>query len=469
MSITSDIFADLSFPDAPNVRNGPPGPKTRELLERQGERESNARTYPRGIPIAPAAARGATLRDVDGNTFIDCLAGAGTLNVGHNNPYVVEAVRKALESEHIMTSLDLPTGPKDAFTSLLLSLLPEPLRSEGRIQFCGPTGSDAVDAALKLTKTATGRNAVIAFSGAYHGMGQGPLSLMGATAPKQALGALVPDSHFMPYAYCHRCPLHLTPDTCDTACAHLLGNTLGDSHGGVPLPAAIIVEALQGEGGSIVPPSGWLTQIAAYARAHDVPLICDEIQSGMGRTGKWFAFEHEGVVPDVVVLSKAIGGIGLPLAVVVYHKDLDRWQPGAHAGTFRGNQLAMVAGTAAIEFTQRYGLVEHAARLGERLLANLRHALGGSQLFSDMRGRGLMIGLETTSGAAAKALRREALSRGLIFELGGRDDRVVRLLPPLVLTDDLADRIVDILVQSERAVQDGPEGIVMPGLVGVAA
>src|SRR5579871_290778 len=352
-----DTLESLSFSDAPYVMTPLPGPKSSELLARQSSRESNARTYPRGLPIAPAQARGATLMDVDGNLFLDCLAGAGTLGVGHNNPYVLDAVRRFLDTDHIVSSLDFPTEPKNRFVETLFDILPQELREHGRIQFCGPTGSDAVDAAIKLAKTATGRHEVIAFQGAYHGMGQGPLALMGATAPKEKLGALLPGVHFMPYANCTRCPLKLKPGICGHACAHMLGSALEDGHSGITKPAAIIVEAIQGEGGSIVPPKGWLKTIAGYARKHDVPLICDEIQSGMGRTGKWFAFEHEGIVPDILLLSKSLGGLGLPISVVIYHEKLDQWSPGAHAGTFRGNQMAMAAGTAAIEFVRAHGLV----------------------------------------------------------------------------------------------------------------
>jgi diaminobutyrate-2-oxoglutarate transaminase len=452
-----DILETLSLSDAPRILATPPGPRSRALLERQDRRESSARTYPRGLPIAPAEARGATIKDVDGNVFIDCLAGAGVLGLGHNNPYVLDAVRRFLESGHVVNGLDFPTEIKDRFVESLFSVLPARLRDHGRIQFCGPTGSDAVDAALKLCKTATGRHEVLAFQGAYHGMGQGPMSLMGATAPKRALGALLAGAHFMPYGYCVRCPLKLTLDRCGFACAHFVGSVLADSHSGVTTPAAIIVEAVQGEGGTVVPPDGWLRTIAQYARAADVPLICDEIQSGLGRTGRWFAFEHEDVVPDVVLLSKGLSGLGLPLSVIVYHERFDRWLPGAHAGTFRGNQMAMAAGIAAIEFMRTHGIVEHAAELGARLLADLRGALGSSALVRDIRGRGLMIGLEMASSETAQRMREACLRRGLIVELGGRDDTVMRLLPPLVLTDGQALGIVEILAEAERALSRSAE------------
>jgi diaminobutyrate-2-oxoglutarate transaminase len=451
LTTSRDFLETLSLSDAPRILTVPPGPRSRALLERQARRESNARTYARGLPVALAEARGATLRDVDGNVYIDCLAGAGVLGLGHNNPVVVAAVRRFLDSGHVQNGLDFPTEIKDRFVETLFSVLPPRLRDHGRIQFCGPTGSDAVDAALKLVKVATGRHEIVAFQGAYHGMGQGPMSVMGARAPKRGLGALLAGAHFAPYGYCLRCPLKLTLDRCGMACAHFLGSMLEDTHSGVTTPAGIIVEAVQGEGGTVVPPPGWLRTVAEYARVADVPLVCDEIQAGLGRTGRWFGFEHEDVVPDVVLLSKNLGGLGLPLSVIVYHERFDRWQPGAHAGTFRGNQMAMAAGTAAIEFMRTHGIVQHAAEVGERLLDDLRGALGSSALVRDVRGRGLMIGVEMASAETARRMREACLRRGLIVELGGRDDTVLRLLPPLVLTDRHAVRIVEILAEAERA------------------
>jgi diaminobutyrate-2-oxoglutarate transaminase len=441
-------LAALSFPEAPRVLTPPPGPKSRDLLARQAARESNARSYPRRLPIALAEARGATVRDVDGNTYIDCLAGAGSLNAGHNNPDVVAAVQQALAEDHVATTLDLPTHLKDEFTSEILSLMPRELREHGRIQFCGPAGTFAVDAAIKLAKIATGRTGVVSFRGAYHGMGQGPLSLMGATSPKQGLGPLLADVHFMPYGYCLRCPLKLSPDMCRTACASLFDTALGDPFSGMVKPAAVIVEPIQGEGGVVVPPDGWLARIAASARDHDVPLICDEIQTGLGRTGRWFAFEHEDVVPDAVVLSKSIGGLGLPIAVVVYHERLDRWQPGAHAGTFRGNQLAMAAGIAGIRFMREANLVDHAAAVGQRLMEGLRRLAADNPAIREVRGRGLMVRAEMATPDAARAIQAGCLACGVIVELGGRGNTVVRFLPPLVLTADQADAVVAVFAAS---------------------
>ena len=288
------------------------------LLQRQQHQESNARSYPRRIPLALKRARGIHVEDVEGRQFIDCLAGAGTLALGHNHPVVIEAIQRVLADELPLHTLDLTTPVKDRFVQDLFGVLPEALRREAKVQFCGPTGTDAVEAALKLVRSATGRSTVLAFQGAYHGMSQGALSLMGSHGPKQPLGALLGNGvQFMPYPYDYRCPFGLGGEAGVKANLHYLENLLLDPEGGVPLPAAVILEVVQGEGGVIPADIQWLQGVRRITEQAGVALIVDEIQSGFARTGRIFAFEHAGIVPDVVTLSKAIGG-SLPLAVVVY-------------------------------------------------------------------------------------------------------------------------------------------------------
>ena len=297
------------------------------LLARQNQQESNARSYPRRIPLALKRASGIHVEDVEGRRFIDCLAGAGTLALGHNHPVVIEAIQQVLADELPLLTLDLTTPVKDQFVQDLFGLLPPALAAEAKIQFCGPTGTDAVEAALKLTRTATGRSTVLSFQGAYHGMSQGALSLMGSLGPKRPLGALLTNGvQILPFPYDYRCPFGLGGEAGVKANLSYLENLLSDPEAGVQLPAAIIVEAVQGEGGVIPADLDWLRGVRRITEKAGVALIVDEIQSGFARTGKMFAFEHAGIIPDVVVLSKAIGG-SLPLAVVVYRDDLDVWQP----------------------------------------------------------------------------------------------------------------------------------------------
>ncbi|EKT4468334.1 aspartate aminotransferase family protein [Pseudomonas putida] len=435
------------------------------LLLRQQRQESNARSYPRRIPLALKRARGIHVEDVEGRQFIDCLAGAGTLALGHNHPVVIEAIQQVLADELPLHTLDLTTPVKDRFVQDLFNLLPEALRRDAKIQFCGPTGTDAVEAALKLVRTATGRSTVLAFQGAYHGMSQGALSLMGSLGPKQPLAALLGNGvQFMPYPYDYRCPFGLGGEAGVRANLQYLENLLCDPEAGVALPAAVIVEVVQGEGGVIPADIQWLRGLRAITERAGVALIVDEIQSGFARTGRMFAFEHAGIVPDVVTLSKAIGG-SLPLAVVIYRDWLDTWQPGAHAGTFRGNQMAMAAGSAVMGYLVEHRLAEHAEAMGQRLR---NHLLGLQQDYpqlGDVRGRGLMLGVELVdpagerdslghppaSRALAPKVQRECLRRGLILELGGRHGAVVRFLPPLIISAEQVDEVAGRFAKAVRA------------------
>ncbi len=265
------------------------------LLLRQQQQESNARSYPRRIPLALKRARGIHVEDVEGRQFIDCLAGAGTLALGHNHPVVVEAIQRVLADELPLHTLDLTTPVKDQFVQDLFAVLPESLRRDAKIQFCGPTGTDAVEAALKLVRTATGRSTVLAFQGGYHGMTQGALSLMGSLGPKKALGALLSSGvQFMPYPYDYRCPFGLGGEAGVRANLHYLENLLLDPEAGVQLPAAVILEVVQGEGGVIPADIEWLRGVRRITEKAGVALIVDEIQSGFARTGRMFAFEHAG-------------------------------------------------------------------------------------------------------------------------------------------------------------------------------
>ncbi|WP_175653609.1 aspartate aminotransferase family protein [Pseudomonas sp. Marseille-P9899] len=425
------------------------------LLARQSRQESNARSYPRRIPLALKRAKGLHVEDVEGRRFIDCLAGAGTLALGHNHPVVIEAIQQVLADELPLHTLDLTTPVKDQFVQDLFSILPPALAAEAKIQFCGPTGTDAVEAALKLVRSATGRSTVLSFQGGYHGMSQGALSLMGSLGPKRPLGALLSSGvQFMPYPYDYRCPFGLGGAAGVKANLSYLQNLLSDPEAGVQLPAAVIVEVVQGEGGVIPADLDWLRGVRAITEKAGVALIVDEIQSGFARTGKMFAFEHAGIIPDVVVMSKAIGG-SLPLAVMVYRDWLDTWAPGAHAGTFRGNQMAMAAGSAVIRYLKEHNICEHAAAMGARLSAHLHDLQQDYPQLGDIRGRGLMLGVELVDPSGepdarghapyfprlAPLVQRECLKRGLILELGGRHGSVVRFLPPLVITAEQIDEV----------------------------
>jgi diaminobutyrate-2-oxoglutarate transaminase len=457
MSDSEHSFEEMHFEPAPALSGEVPGPRSREMLAEQEQLESSARSYPRSVPIAIEAGRGATMRDADGNTFIDFFGGAGVLNVGHNHPDVMRAA--AEQQDKLVHALDFPTTPKLRLMRKLKGLLPGRLRDSARFHFGGPTGSDAIEASLKLTRAHTGREAVIAFQGSYHGMTAEALSV---TSDVGFGGPTSTSVHFMPYPYCYRCPLGLKPDSCELACARLLDTSLEDPHSGIPTPAAVLVEPIQGEGGTIVPPDGYLTELRRITHKHDVPLICDEIQTGFARTGTMFAVEHDGITPDVMTLSKALGGIGYPISCIAYDSKLDTWKQGAHIGTFRGHQIAMAAGFAAIEFMQEVDLSAHAARLGELTLELLRDAQDTLPSVGDVRGRGLMIGIELVRDRDSKQpwpematqIRTECFHRGVIIEVGGHYGNVARFLPPLVISRKLLLTGVEIFVESVRAAEN---------------
>jgi diaminobutyrate-2-oxoglutarate transaminase len=455
-SRTEEELQSLHFAPAPSVAGPVPGPRSRELLERQAELESNARSYPRSVPIAIEEGAGATMKDADGNTFLDFFGGAGVLNVGHGNPEVIAAA--SAQQRKLVHALDFPTRTKLDLMAKLKRLLPGRLRDTARFHFGGPTGSDAVESALKLTRAHTGRAAVIAFQGSYHGMTSEALAL---TSDVDCGGPVSSPVHFMPYPYCYRCPLGLQSESCGMACAKLLESSLKDPHSGIPKPAAVIIEPIQGEGGTVVPPAGYLTEVRRITSEQGVPLIVDEIQSGFGRTGRMFACEHDEIVPDVITMSKALGGAGFPLSCIAYDSELDTWGPGSHIGTFRGHQVAMAAGSAAIDFMERTDLVAHAEALGELALATLQEAAVSMPSIGEVRGKGLMIGIELVSDRASKepwpelaaSLRRACCEHGLIIEVGGHYRNVARFLPPLVITRQLLLSGIDIFLTTLRELE----------------
>lgn len=436
----------------PRVAGDLPGPCSAELLARQSRRESNARVYPRHLPIAIAEAHGSFVRDLDDNVFIDFLSGAGVLSLGHSHPELVRVVTDQLG--RLAHGLDFPTPAKDAFTEAQLSMLAPDLRRRMKIHFCGPTGANAVEAAVKLCKTATGRADIIAFQGGFHGSSHAAMAVSGAVAQKKPVPGGMPGVHFYPYCSCSRCPMGLTPETCTTNCAGYLEESLRDPWGGVPPPAAVIMELIQGEGGVIPARRDFVRRVRALTRDLDILLVVDEVQTGCGRTGTWFAFEQYDIEPDVIIASKALSGIGMPVALILYDERLDTWAPGAHTGTFRGNQLAFAAGAEAIRIIRRDDVLANVRRRGEQI-DHLLEELRKHPWVRDVRGQGLMWGVELAdprdgrpAGALARRVRTHALRHGLIVELGGRDDCVVRILPPLNVTAEVVDIACSILLQA---------------------
>lgn len=420
-------------------------------------KESAARSYADSVDRVLDSGVLSRVWDVEGRSYLDFLSNAGTLAAGHNHPKLVAAVQDFLTSGHVQQALDITTVAKHRFLTALLHTLPLPFAEHCKIQFCGPSGADATEAALKLFKTATGRSTVLAFHGAYHGMTAGALAMTGNRTAKEHVAGLMPDVHFLPYPYPYRCPFGLGAEGWRTSLTYV-ERLLADPCSGVRTPAAVFVEPVQGEGGVVPAPPQWLRGLRRITADHGVPLVVDEVQTGFGRTGAMFAFEAAGIEPDAVLMSKAVGG-GFPLAVVAYHEKYDVWAPGAHAGTFRGNQIAMAAGAAVLDLIRAEGLAERAMELGHHLAARLCALATTHPEIGDVRGRGLMWGLEIVDpggavdplgsrpadGARAAAVKQTCLDDGLILESGGRHGAVLRLLPPLVVELAELDEAVAIL------------------------
>mgnify|MGYP002626092537 CR=1 FL=1 len=426
-------------------------------ISRQEETESNARSYPRKFPFALAKAQGSWVEDVEGNRYLDFLCGAGTLALGHNDAEVNAAMVELITSNAPLHTLDLTTPTKDTFVETLQNLLPGQLKNNAKIQFCSPAGSDAVDAAIKLCKTATGRGTIAAFSGGYHGMGHGALSVTGNLAAKGKIQNLMGGVQFFPYPYSYRCPFGLGGEAGTKAACAYFERVLKDPESGIPLPAAVIIEPIQGEGGVIPAPVEFLQTVRRVTKELGIPLIADEIQCGMGRSGKLFAFEWADIVPDVILISKAIGG-SQPLSLVVYNKDLDKWQPGAHAGTFRGNQLAMKAGTVTLNRISKEAFLADVKRKGDYLNSKMNELKKQVSIIGDVRGKGLMLGIEIVDPSGAKdslgalpasgdicaRVQRECFENRLIMEKGGRNGAVMRCLCALNVSDEDLDKMISI-------------------------
>lgn len=427
-------------------------------------RESSARTYADAMNRVLQYGSLSRIRDTQGREYLDCLMVAGTLSLGHNHPAVNAAVRDFLDSGQVQQALDMTTPVKHAFLRTLYGRLPADFARTAKVQFCGPTGADATEAAIKLFKIATGWRTIVSFHGAYHGVSAGALSLTGNLGAKEHVPSLMPDVHFLPFPYDYRCPFGIGGEEGVRIGLHYIERVLTDTESGIAKPAAVFVEAIQGEGGVVPASAQWLRGLREITAALDIPLVVDEIQTGLGRTGTMFAFEESGIRPDAVLLSKAVGG-GYPLSLVLYDEKYDSWRPGAHAGTFRGNQIAMVAGAAAMEVVTAEDLVNRARAKGEVIRAVLEPIASNRPQIGDIRGRGLMWGLEIVDptgrpdalgrrpadGRRAQAIKRRALEHGLLLESGGRQGAVLRLLPALVITEH---EIEEMAKKLEMAVVD---------------
>ncbi|GAA4919535.1 diaminobutyrate aminotransferase [Stackebrandtia albiflava] len=407
------------------------------------EVESQVRSYCRGWPTVFTRATQSTVVDESGKSYIDFFAGAGALNYGHNHPVLKAALLEYLTGDNIVHALDMHTAAKSRFLSRFRDVVLKPRGLDYKVQFPGPAGTNAVEAAIKLARKVTGRELIARFTNAFHGMTLGALALTGNAMKRE--GAGVPLGHTMTLPY----DRYLDGQMPDLLWMRRL---LEDSGSGVAQPAAVIVETVQGEGGVNVARPEWLRALAQLCRENDILLIVDDVQMGCGRTGPFFSFEAAGITPDIVCLSKSLSGYGLPFALTLFRPDLDVWEPGEHNGTFRGYNPAFVtAATALDEFWTDSAFAEATCAKSHLVAARLAETADEHDGVST-RGSGLARGLVFDDTRLASAVCAEAFERGLLVETAGPEDEVVKLLPPLNTPDEqLADGL-SVLADSVRAV-----------------
>ena len=401
-----------------------------DVMQTIEQHESVVRSYIRTFPKPFDKAEGVRVYDTDGNAYLDFFAGASVLNYGHNNPELRQPLIEYLQQGRIVHSLDMASVARAEFLEAFNRLILEPRNMNYRVQFPGPTGTNAVEAALKIVRKVTGRHKVLSFTNAFHGMTVGSLAVTGNAFKRKGAGFPLTYSESMPYCG------YFGPDV---NTLHYVDKLLDDKGSGIDQPAAMIVETVQGEGGLAACTMDWLKGIEEICRRRDILLIVDDIQTGNGRTGPYFSFEEAGIEPDVVTVSKSISGFGLPMALTLVKPELDIWEPGEHNGTFRGHNLAFVTAKRALElYWSDDALQRETERKGERIHEALQQMIdkhpeaGGAH-----RGRGMMRGIRFAADKElANTVSDVAFEHGLIIETSGPDDDVLKLLPPLVISDD---------------------------------
>jgi 4-aminobutyrate aminotransferase len=425
--------------NTPEIKTSLPGPKAKALIDRDEKRVSTS--YTRSYPFAMARGEGAIVEDVDGNRFLDCAAGIAVNSTGHSHPEVVQAIIDQAQKFLHMSGTDFYYEPQVKLAEEIASLVP--IRGEVR-SFFSNSGTEAIEAAIKLARYATKRANLIAFFGSFHGRSLGALSLTASkVVQRRGMGPFMPGVYHAPYADCYRCPVGATPDTCASECLRFLEDQIFMHLVSPDEVAAIVVEPIQGEGGYLVPPKQFLQRLSEITTANGILLVADEVQCGMGRTGKMFACEHFDLQPDMVAIAKGIAS-GLPLGVTASRADLMSWPPGTHASTFGGNPVSCAAAIATIKLLKQ-ALVKNAEVVGTHLIDRLKALYDKHPLIGDVRGKGLMIGVELVRDRTTKERATterdavvEAMFRRGVLTLGAGKN-AVRFAPPLVLTKEQAD------------------------------
>ena len=407
------------------------------------EHESEVRSYSRSFPTVFKKAKGYKLWDTDNKEYIDFFAGAGTLNYGHNNDAMKQLLMEYIESDNITHSLDMATIARGNFLKKFDEIILRPRNLDYKVMFPGPTGTNAVESALKLARKITGRTNMMSFTNAFHGMTIGSLSITGNASKREGAGIPLTHSVSMPFDNYNSTADFLS----------LIESYLENSGSGVDLPAGIIVETVQGEGGINAASMEWLQGIEKIARRFGILLIVDDIQAGCGRTGTFFSFEPARIKPDIVCLSKSLGGYGLPMSITLFKKEHDVWEPGEHNGTFRGNNLAFIAATEALTYWENDHLSQEVDKKAE-LMHEFTEKVTKEypELKAEPRGRGMMQGVACHVDGIASEVCEEAFRRGLLMETSGPKDEVFKFLPPLIIDEEGLQKGFDIIEESIKAV-----------------
>jgi 4-aminobutyrate aminotransferase len=443
------VTSALLRQDLPHLVTALPGPRARAIVERDQAVLSPSST--RSYPLVIAKGEGSIVEDVDGNRFLDLNAGIAVCSTGHSHPKVVEAIREQAGKFLHMSGTDFYYENIVTLGEKLSQLVTggDPAREKRRVYY-GNSGAEAVEAALKMARYHSGRDKFIAFFGAFHGRTMGALSLTGSkTVQKKGFAPLLGGVTHIPYAYCYRCPYSKQVESCNVECVKVLEEQLFKTTVPAEEVAAIFVEAVQGEGGYVVPPRKFIDELQEVAQRHGILLVFDEVQSGMGRTGRMFAHQHFGVDPDIITLAKGIAS-GMPLCATVAKASYMQWKPGAHASTFGGNPVSVAAALTTIQLLEQE-LIDNAARIGARMKDRMLFWPSRFPIVGDVRGLGLMLGIEIVRDQATKEKAPELRDR--IVEAGfqkgilvlGAGLNSIRLAPPLVLTADQADFALDTL------------------------
>lgn len=409
------------------------------------ELESEVRSYCRSFTTVFNRAKDYKLWDTDGTEYIDFFAGAGSLNYGHNNEKIKQKLVDYIMNDGITHSLDMATQAKESFLTKFNDVILSPRGMDHKVMFPGPTGTNSVESALKIARKVTGRETIISFTNAFHGMTIGSLSITGNKFKREGAGVPLSNGVFMPFD-------NYFGEGVDTA--DYLEKLLDDSGSGIAIPAAIIFETVQGEGGVNVASEEWMRKIEKICRERDILLIVDDVQMGCGRTGTFFSFEPAGIKPDIICMSKSIGGIGMPFAITLIKPEMDIWAPGEHNGTFRGNNLAFVAATAALDYWKDETFSQEIANKSAYIRSALETmAAEHPELKGTVRGRGMIQGIKYPKPGIAEAISVEAFSRGLIMETAGTDSEVAKLLPPLTIDQKGLEQGLKIMAESIAAVK----------------